>query len=187
MIQGIARLEQTQAGPRCGVNALVNPPAALQCDPPPPPLSPTTCAETLYDADWASQGANLLDAPHPAVPLRLGRLATVRATDATSLAKSWSPRLSVLDAGAPPTAQPPGAPTIGLVNAYVNPLGQHVFVVNDPCRAFDDVTYYDTQTFRFLATGGKDIYALSHPQTASCMATQSCPFEAPLDASERLQ
>ena len=63
------------------------------------------------------------------------------------------------------------------MNAYVNPLGQHVFVVNDPCRAFDDVTYYDTMLVRYLATGGTDIYPLSHPQTQACMATQTCPFE----------
>jgi len=66
---------------------------------------------------------------------------------------------------------------LGLVNAYVNPLGQHVFVVNDPCRNFDDVTYYDTMLVRYLATGGTDIYPLSHPQTQACMATQTCPFD----------
>ncbi len=69
------------------------------------------------------------------------------------------------------------SPLLGLVNAYVNPLGQHVFFLNDPCRAFDDVTYYDTMLARFLASGGTDIYVLSHPQTSGCMATQSCPFE----------
>ena len=65
---------------------------------------------------------------------------------------------------------------LGLVNAYVNPMGQHVFFVNDPCRNFDDVTYYDTMLVHFLATNGADIYDVTHPVTHKCMATQTCPF-----------
>ncbi|MGO8998381.1 MAG: hypothetical protein ACLQVI_34105 [Polyangiaceae bacterium] len=174
VIRGIARLGYTRAGPNCGVNYLTNPPASLQCGTP-PAVDPTTCAQTLFDADWNSQGTNLYAASHPATPLRLGRLTTL-ATDPTSLAQAWAPRISTLPASSPDG--PAGnVPMIGLVNAYVNPLGQHVFFVNDPCRAFDDVTYYDTMLVRFLATGGTDIYAVSHPQTNGCMATQTCPFD----------
>jgi hypothetical protein len=156
------------------VNYRANPPAELQCDPA-PAVDKTTCAQTLYDADWTSNGANLLDAPHPAVPLRLARKA-VRATDASSLAAAWSPRLDVLDA-ASPDREAGKTPLLGLANAYVNPLGQHVFVVSDPCRAFDDVGYYDSLFMHFLATGGTDDYELSHPQSRGCMATQTCPFQ----------
>jgi hypothetical protein len=174
VLRGVARLQETHAGPGCGVNYLSSPPAALGCDAA-PAVDPTTCAQTLYDADWASEGTNDYASPHPATPLRLGRL-TTGATDAASLAQAWAPRISTL-----PLTSPDGTagttPMLGLVNAYVNPLGQHVFFTVDPCRNFDDVTYYDTQMARFLATGGTDIYVLSHPQTHKCMATQSCPFD----------
>ena len=175
VLRGIARLGQTRAGSDCGVNFRPTPPADLQCGPA-PSVDPTTCAETLFDADWASGGANLYDAPHPAVPLRLGRLTSVRATDATSLAQAWAPRISALSPTAP-DGTAGSVPLLGLVNAYIDPLGAHVFVVNDPCRNFDDVTYYDTMLVHFLATGGTDLYPLSHPQTQGCMATQTCPFD----------
>jgi hypothetical protein len=175
VIEGIPRLLRTHAGSACGVNFQPNPPASLQCGTA-PAVDPQTCAETLYDIDWNSEGTNLEDAPHPTVPLRLGRLTSVQATDPTSLAQAWGPRLAALTS-ASPDGSTPAAPMLGLVNAYVNPLGQHVYVINDPCRAFDDVTYFDTQMARYLATGGKDIYAISHPQTHKCMATQTCPFE----------
>jgi hypothetical protein len=176
VIEGIARLKRTHAGPACATNEAANADASLSC-PTPSAADPSTCAQTLYDIDYASDGTNLLDAPHPTVPLRLGRLASVIGTDAASLDTSWTPRLSVLSPTSPDGAQA-SAPIVGMVNAYVNPLGQHVYVINDPCRAFDDVTYYDTQMGRFLATGGHDLYVLSHPQTHKCMATQTCPFEA---------
>ena len=174
VIEGLARLGQTQAGPNCGVNALATPLASLMCSSP-PAVDPSQCAQTLYDADWSSQGANLYDAPHPSVPLRLGRLTSVHDTDTASLAAAWAPRINVLAPGSP-DGSAASAPLLGLVNAYVNPLGQHVFFINDPCRAFDDVTYYDTMLARFLASGGTDIYVLSHPETHTCMATQTCPF-----------
>jgi hypothetical protein len=110
--------------------------------------------------------------------LRLGRLTSVQATDPNSLAQAWAPRLGVLAPNSPDGAAA-SAPVLALVNCYVNPLGQHVYFINDPCRAFDDVTYYDTQMARFLATGGTDLYSLSHPQTHKCMAVQTCPFDGP--------
>ncbi len=175
VLEGVARLKRTHAGPSCGVNYQAKPEASLQCDPS-PPVDPDTCAQTLYDIDWASEGTNLEDAPHPATtPLRLARLTSVHAKDAATLAQAWAPRLDVLSPTSPDASEAT-APLIGLVNAYVNPLGQHVFFINDPCRAFDDVTYYDAQLARFLASGGRDIYVLSHPQTHKCMATQTCPF-----------
>jgi len=174
VVEGIARLGRTHAGPNCGVNYLPSPDPSLQCGTVPAP-DPTVCAQTLYDIDWASEGTNNDDAPHPQIPLRLARLTSVHAKDAPSLAQAWAPRLSVLAPNSPDTTQA-SAPVVALTNAYINPAGQHVFFINDPCRSFDDVTYYDTQLARFLASGGKDVYVLSHPQTHKCMATQSCPF-----------
>jgi hypothetical protein len=176
VIRGIARLAYTQAGPSCGVNYVPPPPpgSSSTCTTP-PAFDPSTCGQTLYDADWNSEGTNLEDAPHPATPLRLARL-TQTASDPTSLATAWAPRIADLAPGAPDTTAG-STPVLGLVNAYINPLGQHVFFINDPCRAFDDVTYFDTMMARYLASGGTDYYAVSHPQTHKCMATQSCPFD----------
>jgi hypothetical protein len=181
VIRGIARLGYTHAGPSCGVNYLPSTSSAAQtlgcytAPQGPPAFAQTTCAQTLYDVDYSSEGQNNYDAPHPAVPLRLGRLA-VPATDPTTLAQAWAPRIATL----PPNTPDQNAgttPMLGLVNAYVNPLGQHVFFVNDPCRNFDDVTYYDTMLVHFLATNGADIYDVTHPMTHTCMATQMCPFD----------
>jgi hypothetical protein len=62
------------------------------------------------------------------------------------------------------------------MDAYVNPLGQHVWTTSDPCKAWDDAVYYDHALARFLVTGGTDLYYLSHPATHGCMANQSCDF-----------
>jgi hypothetical protein len=180
VVEGIPRLERTHAGPACNVNFNANAPAEFQCGST-LAVDPSTCAQTLYDIDWHSEGTNLEDAPHPvapSVPLRLGRLTSVQATDPNSLVRAWAPRLNVLAPNSPDSTAA-SAPVIALVNCYVNPLGQHVYFINDPCRAFDDVTYYDTQMARYLATGGTDLYSLSHPQTHKCMATQTCPFDGP--------
>ena len=67
VVEGVARLGRTHAGPNCGVNYLPNPDPSLQCGTVPAP-DPTVCAQTLYDIDWASEGTNNDDAPHPQNP-----------------------------------------------------------------------------------------------------------------------
>jgi hypothetical protein len=138
-----------------------------------PPTDPDICGHTLYDPDWHAEGANLFDAPHPLVPLRLARAVTVHAD--SGVERAWAPRLlgyGVADA----KAWPADAPAMGLVNAYVNPVGQHVWGFGDPCKAFDDAVYYDHLLGRFFASRGQDVYFLSHPESHRCMANQSCPF-----------
>ena len=59
----------------------------------------------------------------------------------------------------------------------MNPEGQHVFSVSDPCKQWDDVTFYSGLLSRFLSTQGNDVYTMTHPQTYRCLATQSCAFQ----------
>jgi len=170
-IEGIARLERTRAGAACRANYVSSP----VCTSPP---SAGDCARALVDADWLSEGANLFDAARPPTPPRLARAADVRATDPSALARAWAPRI----AGAPfapdpaPGALPPPAPLLGVLGAYIQPGGQHVFVNGDPCKAFDDVRYHDNLLARFLATRGTDLYVLSHPGTHRCLERETCPF-----------
>lgn len=171
-LEGLARHERSRAGPTCRANYV----SSAQCASPP---GTGDCARALYDVDWLSEGANLFDAPRPAVPLRLARAANVRATDTASIARAWAPRL----AGAPFAPDPPPAapapPLLGVLGAYLQPGGQHVFVNADPCRAFDDTRYYVNSVARFLASQGTDLYALSHPSTHRCLEKETCPFFGP--------
>jgi hypothetical protein len=169
VIEGNYRLNRTPAGPTCAANYT----KSMVC-----PLSetsdPQTCSGTLFDPDWHSEGADKLAAQHPTIPLRLARYAS-NIKDAATLSSVWQPRLS----GAPfaqDNAWMPAGPTLALVNAYVHPLGQHVWIAPNPCKAFDDAAYYDHLLGRFLATNGADVYALSHPATHKCLALQSCDF-----------
>jgi len=169
-LEGVARLERTRGGPACAVNYTPN----AACTAPP---SARECAQAIADADWLAEGANAWDALHPAVPLRLARIADARATDPASLARVWAPRL----AGVP--FAPDGAgwrgqsPLLGVLNAWIQPGGQHVFVNGDPCKKFDDVVYHEGLVARFLATQGKDLYVLSHPTTHRCLERETCAFE----------
>jgi hypothetical protein len=171
VLEGVDRLERTPAGPACDVN--YKPSATCTS---PPGRSAATCRQTLYDADWLAEGTDRFDAQHPKVPLRLGRAANVRARDDATLARSWAPR----EAGRPfaPNTRgwSPGPPLVGLVNAYLKPTGQHVWVTGDPCKSWDDATYYNHLVGRFFATGGSDLYFLSRPETHRCLATASCVF-----------
>jgi hypothetical protein len=171
VIEGLARLGRTAGGAACGENYAAKPPTG--CTRP----TDDVCSTTLFDADWSAEGADLYDAAHLAKPLRLARSASVHATDATSLNLAWAPRLAVMNAGVADVRAWDG-PTVGLAIAYVNPVGQHVFKVADPCKAFDDSVYYIGLLARFLATNGNDRYDLTHPLSHRCLADQSCPFFA---------
>jgi hypothetical protein len=66
-----------------------------------------------------------------------------------------------------------------MINAYLAPLGQHDWGYGDPCQAWDGVSYMDGLLARYFATGGRDLYYLTHATTHDCLATQDCPFLPP--------
>ncbi len=169
-LEGIARLDRTRSGAACKVNYT---PSAVCLTPP----AISECSHAIADADWLAEGANAWDAPHPAVPLRLARLAGVRATDAASLARAWAPRLSGVPLSPDASGWRGREPLLGVLDAWIQPGGQHVFVNGDPCKIFDDVVYHDGLVARFLATQGTDLYALSHPTTHRCLERETCTFE----------
>lgn len=176
-IEGVARLAREPAGPTCSANYQGG--TGCEAD---PGMSASECSTTLFDADWFAEGADKYDQQHLAVPLRLARLASEPSLDVTSLEKSWAPRMQ----GAPFTADAnayvynaSNPPMIGLVSAYVNPQGQHVWLIGDPCKAWDDAVYYDQLITRFMMTNGRDVYFLSHPSSHRCLSTSSCDFFPP--------
>lgn len=168
-LEGLARQERTRAGARCAVNYR---PSAV-CKSPP---SASECSRAIFDADWLAEGANEWDAPRPAMPLRLARFADVRAGDEATVTQAWSPRLAGVPFGPDLTSEPPGRPLLGVLDAWIQPGGQHVFVNGDPCKVFDDVVYHSNLLVRFLATRGTDLYALSHPSTHRCLEREQCPI-----------
>lgn len=172
VLEGIARLERAPAGPTCAPNFKASP----ACTKTAPPTDPTVCAQTVFDPDWHAEGRDQYAQQHFPVPLRLARRTDTRVQDEGSLLATWSPRLQGAPFSADGSWTPDGTPLVGLMDAYVNPQGQHVWTVSDPCKAWDDAVYYDHVLARFLVSGGTDLYYLSHPSTHFCMADQSCDF-----------
>ncbi len=170
-IEGIARLGRTRAGSACKANYVPSP----VCTSAP---SMNECTTALYDVDWLSEGKNLWDAPHPAIPLRLARAADVDVTDATSLNRAWEPRLRSTPLRGDDAGYTGSVPLLGAINAWIQPGGQHVFVNPDPCKAFDDTLYYDNLLVRFLATQGHDLVFLGSPGSHHCLVREDCPFLA---------
>lgn len=168
-IEGVARLERTRSGPACAANYVSSP----VCTSPP---STRDCARAISDVDWLAEGANLWDAPRPTVPLRLGRLASVRALDAASLDAAWAPRLAGAPGRPDDQAWKGDGPLLGVLNTWVDPGGTHVFVNGNPCKAFDETRYYVNLVARFVATRGYDLHFLSHPSTHRCLEREACPF-----------
>jgi hypothetical protein len=68
---------------------------------------------------------------------------------------------------------------MAVVNTYFAPQGQHVWLLGDPCKTWDDATYMETLMARFLGTKGTDLYFMSHPASHACMANDSCDFSKP--------
>jgi hypothetical protein len=168
-MEGVSRLGRTP-GSACGNDYT----PSTTCTSP-PAITPSACIDTLSDADWLGEGSDGWGQQHPSPPLRLARLATTRVVDDASLAQAWSPRLQ----GAPSSADgawPGNAPLVASVTAYLQPTGQHDWSVGDPCQSWDGTTYMDNLLVRFFATGGQDLYYLSHPQSHACLATTSCLF-----------
>jgi hypothetical protein len=170
--EGAPRLERVSAGPNCGVNYTSNTTTCTS----PPAVDPTVCAQTIYDADWLSEGANHFDAPHPTVPLRLARLSGLHVTDDASLSAAWAPR----EAGVPFASAGWNANAnqrlLGVINMYVKPQGNHTWDTGDVCRAWDFATYGNGMIARFLQSNGTDLYYLSHPSTHECLENLSCDF-----------
>lgn len=170
--EGAPRLERTHAGPNCGVNYVANTSVCTS----PPAIDPTVCAQTLYDADWISEGKNRFDAPHPTLPLRLARLAGTRVTDTASLEAAWAPRAAGVPFSPDASGWNASQKVVGTLNMYVKPQGNHTWDSGDACRAFDFATYGNGMIARFFASGGNDLYYLSHPTTHECLVNLSCPF-----------
>ncbi len=169
--EGVARLERAPAGTSCASNYVRS--AGCVAD---PGAASTTCRQTLFDTDWHAEGRDRYDQQHLADPLRLARSARIIGTDADSLERSWAPRILGAPAVGADNAWQPNGPVVAMVSAYINPLGQHVWTVGNPCKAWDDAVYYDNLLAHFLATSGSDVYALSHPKTHRCLADSSCDF-----------
>ncbi len=169
VLEGVARLERTRAGASCSPNYV----KSAECTSPP---SSEECATAVFDADWLSEGENPWDPPRPAIPLRLARLIDMRASDTPSLDRAWEPRVIGAPFAPDAAAWTGTKPLAGVINTWIKPTGQHVFVTGDPCKKFDDVVYYSNLLVRFLATEGKDLYFASHPSTHRCLERELCPF-----------
>jgi hypothetical protein len=170
-MEGVSRLGRAP-GTACGINYV----ASATCNAPPAPTDATTCADTLYDADWLGGLADDYGQQHASPPLRMARLASTHAVDAASLAMAWSPRIQGAPSANDDAAWTPGPPLVASVTAYLDPTGQHDWSVGDPCQAWDGTTYMDNLLAHFFATGGQDLYYLSHPASHACLANTSCPF-----------
>jgi hypothetical protein len=168
-LEGAARLGRIHGGPTCAPNYV---PSGTCTSAP----SPTACSNVLFDADWLSEGANPWNAPHPSVPLRLARIVDARATDSASLSQSWQPREVGVPFAAEGSAWTGSRALSAVVNAWLEPDGQHSFAAGNACEKFDDATYYDGLMVRFLATAGRDLYFLSHPSSHLCLERKTCPF-----------
>jgi hypothetical protein len=172
-VEGISRFARTPAGPTCGVNYDTSIPG-FTCNML-PTLDPTACHDALYDADWFAEGKDQYDQQHPPVPLRAARDATLHPTDLTSLALTWEARIRGTPF-TPDSGKPSMHPLVAAASVYMQPTGQHSYDAGNPCAAFDTSSYMQNTVARFLATGGTDLYYLSHPTTHGCMADRTCPF-----------
>jgi len=172
--EGIARLARTPAGAACGVNYVPGPTCTAS-----PRADAETCRDTLADPDWLDEGRAGDDQQHPPVPLRLARLAGLRVTDDASLDAAWAPRLASTPLGPDGAGYvpAPGAPLVATLTAYTNPLGSHVWLIGDPCKKWDDVTYFEGLYARFFATAGTELPYLSAPASHHCLQDASCAFQ----------
>jgi len=170
VMEGVSRLGRTRGGPTCRSNTKTSPACGA------PSANDPGCKVALVDPDWLSEGRDLVDAPHPAIPLRLARDANVVPVDAESLERAWAPRALGRPLGGTDDGYAANAPLLSVLTVYGNPAGYHVWANGDPCRAFDHATHATGLLVRYLATAGRDLYVLSHPKSHGCLADESCPF-----------
>lgn len=161
--EGVARIGRTTGGPACKTNDT----CGVSTD-------SGSCHIALFDPDWTGEGDLPYDEPHPDVPLRLARIATLRTTDSTTLAASWEPRLSGVPFAPDATGYPATQPVVALFSQYVEPGGAHAWKADSTCHVWDPATYGSNLIARFLATDGRDLYYLSHPSSHGCLAKSSC-------------
>jgi hypothetical protein len=107
--------------------------------------------------------------------MRLARLAGKRAASTAQLGSVWAPRIQ----GAPfsPDGSWTAGPAVaGMINSYLEPLGDHDWGFGDPCQAWDGVSYMDELLAHYFSTRGADLYYLTHAASHECLATQTCSF-----------
>lgn len=136
-----------------------------------------TCARYLFDIDVVDEGQATYGEREAQRPLRLGRIATPAAVD--NILDTWRPRLE----GRPFSSDSDGwsadQKIIAQLMAYTEPTGEHGFDPADPCEAWPSGRYFTNLVARFFASGGTDLYYLSHPETHHCLARTgpgSCSF-----------
>ena len=171
VVEGISRLGRSTAGPGCKANYTTE--RSDLCARP-EAIDPYECKTALYDPDWVSEGRLPFDQPHPDVPLRLARVANVRVADSTSLASAWEPRLRGVPFGTDEAGWTATERVVGVWSHYLVPAGQHTWSTGDACRAWDAATYGNALIARFFASGGRDVYYLSHPKTHGCLVDGTC-------------
>ncbi len=172
-LEGVARMKRTPLPAGCGINYV----SSSTCTSP-PANDASTCAQVLSDGDYLGQQTQRIFLQPPvAPPLRLARL-TQRASSSAGLAAVWAPRIQGQPLGLDGTWTP-NAPLVAMLDAYLDPLGDHDWSIGDPCQAWNGTTYMDDLLVHYFATGGQDLYYLSHAATHECLATQTCPFMQP--------
>jgi hypothetical protein len=174
-MEGVARLERVPLAAGCGVNYVS--PTTADC-PTPPANDANSCAQVLTDGDYLGEtNQRVFRQPPVDPPLRMARVATQRVSSSAQLATAWAPRLLGKPLGEDGTWTPNDkVGLIGMINAYIQPLGDHDWSFGDPCEAWDAVTYMDSLLVHFFQSGGTDLYYLSHAHSHECLATQTCPF-----------
>ncbi len=136
-------------------------------------VSESDCAQSLYDVDVLDNGVATYGENQAQEPLRLGRIARPVAggtsvTDA-DVAAVWAPRLE-----GEPYSPDKGAWTAdkrveAQLMAYIEPRGVHGFDNNDPCQSWQSGAYMINLIGHFFASGGADVYYLSHPSSHECL------------------
>jgi hypothetical protein len=132
--------------------------------------STQVCKEALFDPENLSERVidgkveQLMPAKpqHPAVPLRLGRLARPTSGDASAV---WAPRLN-----AAKDMWVPNGTLAAVLTAFIVPEGVHGFDPPDPCKAFDIGMYLTNMVGRFFGTNATDLPYLTQPTTHTCAA-----------------
>jgi hypothetical protein len=143
-----------------------------------PPPSARECAMSLFDVDVLAEGAALYDQVEASRPLRVARIATAATPE--TLNGVWEPRLNGSPGRADAGAWSADRQIVAQLMAYTRPLGEHGFSPTDPCQAWQTGRYMINLLGRFFATGGADVYYLSHPSSHQCLGRASgqgnCPF-----------
>jgi len=124
---------------------------------------PAVCQGALFDPDYLDEGLNPVKPQHPAVPLRLVRLA--KPATGSDLASIWAPRLAAAKSG-----WTPNGTLGGVVNAFIVPQGVHGFDPPDPCKVWDTGMFLTNMVGRFFSTNATDVPYITNPTGYKCAA-----------------